>query len=154
MTLQDRWPTLSPRERDAMVARAKGWTVTEQLKGMVTYWHCVPKDGGQATDLQVDRGSGIKSEFAPAPGKGDWIPNCSSEWADAGRLLEEMLAAGLHVELFKGTEGMSILTLDASRASARGCFDGSDHPSGADLIADSFPPAICLAYCAWKGVEP
>ena len=116
MTIQDRWPTLSTRERDAMVAKARGDTF---------------KPDNRATTYA------------------EYLKPYSTDWSLVGPLLEEMLAAGLFVELYQHGE-IARLEIEAELHNRQNLGDEGTNA----FEADSFPSAICLAYCCWKGIEP
>lgn len=114
--LRSTWPTLSPRERDALVAKARGET------------------------FKPDREARLMAE---------WLKDYTASWAFAGRLLEEMLATGLYVELYPHG-ALACAEIEPRFASNVGSFGEGVEP----FEADSYPSVIAIAYVAWKGVQP
>lgn len=130
------WPTLSPRERDALVAKAKGWTSFE-------------REVGPPADTWRDENGVARSTWSCSRAENEDGYHASQRWSDAGPLLEEMLAANCEVRMQPATE-KSVW---------------ADHGQPALLVAQktaativatgaSWPERIALAYCQWRGAQP
>lgn len=151
-SLQSLWPTLSPRERDAMVAKAKGWKLW-RMTNLVTgdSWQEAHPAGYEFQTLRLFA-SISWSEFDPALiVDADDLPEFSASWASVGPLLDEMIAAGCRLTWQPEERAGGFLV------SARKPVLCVTPPHVGTLIAEggeSWPERIALCYCLWQGVQP
>jgi hypothetical protein len=133
----EKWRSLTPRQRDALVAEARGWKITRETDGDDVRWSCQPP-GGEATELASSLSSPAALEVAPTHGPDLlWF---STSWEHAGPLLEEMLAAGVEVRFMRDIGRPKVVSWprDASPIIAT------------SIDKAGWPELLALAYVIWK----
>lgn len=128
MSIRDRWPTLTARERDCEVAKLQGWTEFQhvdwcELRG-------IPPDGSRQYET---------------------VPYYVGDWMDAGPLLEELRLLTVPerggVKLFGDGDDRDEAPWEVSIYWAE--KTPVDEPD-IYVFAATAPEAIALAYCLAK----
>jgi hypothetical protein len=124
--IRERWPALSARERDALVAEALGWHHFEWRGELAPF--AMPEPENELFRRLI----GI-TKLEPVP-----VPHYSTSWADAGLLLEEL--ARTEVVLLGSRPNASGWGLSVTLGpESRNCSSG--------------PEAVALAFVLAKATE-
>jgi hypothetical protein len=140
--LAETWKSLTPRQRDALAAEARG----DQPE---VSWEIVTPEGGATAfstasalvsrEWLADRQRrGLMLGYKVEPWK--HYPRYSERWSDAGLLIEEMLAAGVEVRFMREMGRPKVVSwpCDASPIIATSIDNAG------------WPELLALAYVLWK----
>lgn len=131
----ENWKSLTPRQRDALVAEAKGIRLFIASLGPER-WHEV-SDGpyflSGAVEVQWDR---FDESLLKYPSE---LAAYSTSWGYAGPLLEEMLSADCGVRFRDGHGGPTVVVCPCDASPIIAASEGE------------WPERIALAYLMWKG---